>query len=76
MVHAFEKGRFDEARRLHHYLLPLHNSMFLQTNPIPVKTALGIMGKISHEMRLPLYPMSKELVEKLESILKKYHLIT
>jgi 4-hydroxy-tetrahydrodipicolinate synthase len=49
--------------------------MFLQTNPIPVKTALGLMGKISSEMRLPLCAMPADLTEKLRGVLKKYELI-
>ena len=75
MVRAFDAGRLDEAQRLHHYLIPLHNAMFLQTNPIPVKTALGLMGKISSEMRLPLCAMPADLTEKLRGVLKKYELI-
>lgn len=75
MVHAVENGRYDEARKLHHHLLPLHNAMFLQTNPIPVKTALGLMGKTSSEMRLPLSRMPEELTEKLKNVLKQYKLI-
>lgn len=75
MVRIFEQGQLDEAQRLHHRLLPLHNAMFLQTNPIPVKTALGLMGIISSEMRLPLCPMPKDLTEKLRGILKKYELV-
>jgi 4-hydroxy-tetrahydrodipicolinate synthase len=75
MVRAFEQGRLSEAQRLHHHLIPLHNAMFLQTNPIPVKTALGLMGIISAEMRLPMCPMSKDLAEKLRGILRTYELI-
>ena len=75
MAHACIDGRFEEARRLHHYLLPLHNAMFLQTNPIPVKTALGMMGKIDPEMRLPLTHMPAELTDRLKDILVKYKLI-
>jgi 4-hydroxy-tetrahydrodipicolinate synthase len=75
LVRAFEQGRLDEAQRIHHRLLPLHNAMFLQTNPIPVKTALGLMGIISSEMRLPMCPMPKDLTEKLRGILKQYGLV-
>jgi 4-hydroxy-tetrahydrodipicolinate synthase len=49
--------------------------MFLETNPIPVKTALGLMGKISPEMRLPLSPISKNNLEKLKKVMAKYKLI-
>lgn len=75
MVRAVEAGRYDEALRIHQELLPLHNAMFLQTNPIPVKAALGMMGKISPEMRLPLCPMPDDVTEKLRGILKKFQLI-
>jgi len=75
MVRAVESGRYDEARQVHHRLLALHNAMFLQTNPIPVKTALGLMGKISPEMRLPLCPMPDDLIEKLRGVLKSYNLV-
>jgi 4-hydroxy-tetrahydrodipicolinate synthase len=76
MVQAFKEGHLDEAQKLHHHLLPLNNAMFLQTNPIPVKTALGLMGKISPEMRLPLCPMPQELTAKLEKILRQYQLVS
>ncbi len=75
MVHAAGEGRFDEARKLHHQLLQLHNAMFLQTNPIPVKTALSMMGKISSEMRLPLCSMPTDMAEKLKDVLSDYNLI-
>jgi len=75
MAHAGIDGRLADARRIHHYLLPLHNAMFLQTNPIPVKTALGMMGKIDPAMRLPLIPMPAELNDQLKNILVKYKLI-
>ncbi|MEI6124945.1 MAG: 4-hydroxy-tetrahydrodipicolinate synthase [Pseudomonadota bacterium] len=75
LVRAVEAGHYDEAKKIHHQLLPLHNAMFLQTNPIPVKMALEMMGKISAEMRLPLCPMPDDLAEKLRGILKQYALI-
>jgi 4-hydroxy-tetrahydrodipicolinate synthase len=49
--------------------------MFFETNPIPVKTSLGLMGKISEEMRLPLVPMSSSNRERLTKALKDYGLI-
>jgi len=71
----FEKGDYAEARRLHYQLLPLNNAMFFETNPIPVKTALWLMGKISPELRLPLAPMSSANLEKLKKVLRDYGLI-
>lgn len=76
LVHAVEAGRYDEARKMHLHLLPLHNAMFLQTNPIPVKMALAMTGRISDEMRLPLCPMPRDLTEKLRGVLKNYNLVS
>ncbi len=75
LVQAFAAGDITTAQKLHHRLLPLNEALFLQTNPIPVKTALGMMGVISDEMRLPLCPMPGDLSEKLKKTLKQYDLI-
>ena len=75
MWDAFESGDHTKAREIHYQLLSLNNAMFLETNPIPVKTALGLMGKISPEMRLPLSPMSQNNLEKLKKVMAKYKLI-
>ena len=75
MIRAVQAGDWPEARRIHHRLLPLHNAMFLQTNPIPVKTAIGMMGIVSGEVRLPLCPMPDELNAKLRAILKQYEIL-
>ena len=72
---SFERGDYAEARRLHYQLLSLNNAMFFETNPIPVKTALGLMGKISPELRLPLSPMSAANLEKLRKVMREYGLI-
>ncbi|MFH1951703.1 MAG: 4-hydroxy-tetrahydrodipicolinate synthase [Pseudomonadota bacterium] len=75
LVMAWEEGRVDEARGLFYKLLPLCQAMFFETNPIPVKTALGLMGKIQDEMRLPLCPMAPANLEKLKKALSGYGLI-
>jgi 4-hydroxy-tetrahydrodipicolinate synthase len=75
MFDAFFAGKTDEARRLHYKLEPLHGPMFIETNPIPVKTALALMGKIAEEFRLPLCPMADANKEKLKKALKDYGLI-
>ncbi len=69
MCNAMEDGNIEEARKLHYKLEPLNKGMFIETNPIPVKTALSLMGKIEEELRLPLCPMSSENKEKLKNIL-------
>jgi 4-hydroxy-tetrahydrodipicolinate synthase len=66
-------GDFDKGRGLYYRLLPLCHSMFIETNPAPVKAALAMMGKISSaEVRLPLAPMSDENLAKLRKALKDY----
>ena len=62
----------SEAKRLHYKLEPLNQSMFIETNPIPAKTALSMMGKIQEEFRLPLCPMSNDNKDKLKNILINY----
>jgi 4-hydroxy-tetrahydrodipicolinate synthase len=75
MCKALLEGRIDDARKLHFKLEPLNKGMFIETNPISVKTALSLMGKIQEEMRLPLCPMSGENKERLKNILINYGLI-
>ncbi|RMD45170.1 MAG: 4-hydroxy-tetrahydrodipicolinate synthase [Aquificota bacterium] len=69
-------GKFDEARKIHDKYWKLFKTMFIETNPIPVKTAAYLMGLIDDlEMRLPLYYMRPDNEEKLKSVLKEYGLI-
>ena len=75
LIKAWEEGKIDEAKRLFYKLLPLCQAMFFETNPIPVKTSLALMGKIQEEMRLPLYPMAPANLEKLKKALSDYGLI-
>jgi len=75
LVKAWEEGRIDEAKELFFKLLPLCQAMFFETNPIPVKTSLALMGKIQDEMRLPLCPMAPANLEKLKRALSEYGLI-
>jgi 4-hydroxy-tetrahydrodipicolinate synthase len=66
-------GDFDKSRELYYRLLPLCHSMFIETNPAPVKAALAMMGKISsQEVRLPLVPMSEANLGKLRKELEAY----
>ncbi|MDI6803598.1 MAG: 4-hydroxy-tetrahydrodipicolinate synthase [Bacteroidota bacterium] len=68
-------GKFNEAAKLHNKLLPLMNFNFIESNPIPVKSALAMMGKIEEAYRLPLVPLSDKHRTKLEAILKELKLI-
>lgn len=76
MCKAWENGDIEKAKRLHFKLEPLNQAMFLETNPIPAKTALSMMGKIQEELRLPLCPMSSENRERLRKILINYGVIS
>ena len=75
LTDAFFAGDLEKARRLHLQTLKIGNAMFIESNPIPVKTALGLMGKCSDEVRLPLCPMGAANKDKLAAILKEYKLI-
>jgi len=75
MVKAWHDGNVEQARKLFYKLLPLCQAMFYETNPIPVKTSLALMGKIDGEMRLPLWPMAPANLEKLQAALKAYGLL-
>lgn len=76
MCNAALAGSMAEARELHHKLFPLSQAMFMVSNPIPVKTALAMMGKMSDEMRLPLCGMDAHQNEELASVLEAQGLIT
>ena len=67
--------RLKEAREDHYYLLPLFKAIFIETNPIPIKECLSMMGKIKNEVRLPLYKMTKEHQKQLENVLLDYKII-
>ena len=75
LVSAWEAGNVARAKELFYKLFPLCQAVFYETNPIPVKTALGLMGKISGEMRLPLCQMAPDNLEKLKTALQDYDLI-
>lgn len=69
MVHALLKSDLEQGRELHKRHYPLSKILFVETNPIPVKTALGMMGLIRPELRLPLCEMGAENQEKLKRVL-------
>jgi 4-hydroxy-tetrahydrodipicolinate synthase len=72
--HAFLNGDWKRAQELHLRLFPLSQAMFYETNPIPVKTALALMGRIELEFRLPLCRMTEANLSKLKAALKNYGL--
>src|SRR4030043_98606 len=75
MCSSWLKWQYDKARSIHYKLEPLNTVMFIETNPIPVKTALAMMGKIQEELRLPLCEMSSANKEKLRKVLVDLKLI-
>jgi 4-hydroxy-tetrahydrodipicolinate synthase len=72
---AASEGDVKTARALHYELMKLNDIMFIETNPIPVKAALALMGRIDNEFRAPLCPPMDASLEKLKSVLKEYSLI-
>ncbi|HIQ49373.1 MAG TPA: 4-hydroxy-tetrahydrodipicolinate synthase [Aquifex aeolicus] len=68
------KGDFRKAREIHYYLHDLFKVLFVETNPIPVKTACWMLGMCEKEFRLPLTEMSPENEDKLREVLQKYNL--
>ena len=75
LVSAFEKGDLKKAQSINFKLLPLTKSMFIETNPIPVKTAMGLMKLCEPDLRLPMCLMFVENEAKLKKALKDYGLI-
>jgi 4-hydroxy-tetrahydrodipicolinate synthase len=66
---AWRAGQMERAREIHYRLLGLHGALFIEANPIPVKAALHLMGRIGPELRLPLTPMSAANLERLRAAL-------
>ncbi|MFY9402245.1 MAG: 4-hydroxy-tetrahydrodipicolinate synthase [Candidatus Omnitrophota bacterium] len=75
LVTSFKEGDIKEARRMHYKLLPLIKALFVETNPIPVKTAMGLLGMCSPDLRLPMSSMLPENLEKLKKALIDYGLL-
>ena len=69
LVRLFLEGKVEEARQLHRKFFPLFKDMFLEPNPVPVKTALAWGGAMSKEVRLPLVEMSPANAERLRQTL-------
>ena len=75
MAHAARDKRWEDARRIHFDLLELVKVLFVETNPIPVKTACALMGLCGPEMRLPMTPMSEGNLARLKQVLAHYKLV-
>ncbi|SHJ74051.1 dihydrodipicolinate synthase [Malonomonas rubra DSM 5091] len=75
MVKSIQNGQWDEARKQHLNLLDVHQAMFIESNPVPVKTSASLMGKCQADVRLPLVSMGDATLEKLKTVLSKHQLI-
>jgi len=75
MIAAFAAGNVILAREIHFRLSPLMDALFIETNPIPVKAALAMMGRIEYELRAPLCRMLPANYEKLRQVMTAAGLI-
>ena len=75
MVRAARAGDYTTARRLHYELLPIIQALFTETNPIPVKAAMAMLGKCSPELRMPLTPITEPNRKRLEAVLRAHGLL-
>lgn len=75
IISLFNEGKIEDAQKVHYKLLPLIKALFLETNPIPVKAAMALMGLCSAEIRLPLCEMSEKNHEQLKKALQDYGLL-
>jgi 4-hydroxy-tetrahydrodipicolinate synthase len=75
LTHAALANDWESARKLHRKLLPLMKTAFIESNPIPVKAGLAMMGRMEEVYRLPLVPMHKENRAKLEKVIRELGLV-
>ncbi|MDX2480764.1 MAG: 4-hydroxy-tetrahydrodipicolinate synthase [Desulfuromusa sp.] len=75
MVQAIRDKHWDKAQQLHLQLLDVHQAMFIESNPVPVKTSAALMGKCRSDVRLPMVAMQSDSLEKLQVVLRKHALI-
>jgi len=75
LAQACLRGDWERGRKLQLSLIPLIRAVFIETNPIPVKTALSLMGKCQADLRLPLTPMSETNLKKLRQAMADFGLL-
>ncbi|MFO7576640.1 MAG: 4-hydroxy-tetrahydrodipicolinate synthase [Pelovirga sp.] len=75
MVTAVQENRWDDAQKLHLQLLDVHQAMFIEANPVPVKTAAALMGKCRADVRLPLVSLQPDNLDRLRAVLTQHGLI-
>ena len=75
LCRKFMEGDVAGARQLHHKLLPMCDALFVETNPIPVKAALAMMGRIENELRLPMVPITEKGAASVRAAITEFGLI-
>ncbi|MCA6070355.1 MAG: dihydrodipicolinate synthase family protein [Endomicrobium sp.] len=75
LVKSFKRGNFEEAKKIHYKLLLFVRTMFIETNPILVKTAISLLGLCEFRLRLPMCEMEDSNKVKLEKVLKDFGLL-
>ena len=75
LVQTFMDGKLGESRKIHYELAEMFKALFIETNPLPVKTAMAMMGLLGEEWRMPLCEMTKENKAKLREVMRKYKLV-
>ena len=75
MIHAALKGNWELAKQIHYRTYALMRANFVETNPVPVKAAMAMMGLIEETYRLPLVPLQSSNREKLKKVLQDLGLI-
>jgi 4-hydroxy-tetrahydrodipicolinate synthase len=75
VYNAWEAGNVEEALKLHYDLMPLNDVLFKDTNPAPLKAALGMMGKINPTLRMPMDLPAESLQKEIRSVLADYGLV-
>lgn len=76
LTRAALEGNFDSAKEWHYKLLPLYKAAFIETNPVPIKTAMNLCGLSAGECRLPLYQMAPDNINQLRQLLIQMQLIS
>jgi len=75
MINLYRSGKIDEAREIHFQTLPVVQALFIETNPVPVKEALTMMGLPAGKLRLPLVPLRPENREVLHNTLLQFGIL-
>lgn len=75
LVNSALAGDYETARKMHYKLLPIYKAAFIETNPVPIKTAMNLCGMPAGECRLPLYQMSQDNIDLLKQPLRQMQLI-